>query len=395
MGPAVTASSNNPDVGRDRTDAWPPAPDVGRDRTDAGRPAPDVGRDRTDAGRPAPDVGRDRTDAGRPAPEVGRDRTDAGRPAPDVPDAPAKLPRGSWGAAIKLTLAEFKKDHLSDRAAALTYYSVLSIFPAILVVVSLVGLAGKSASQSLIDNAGKLAPGQVRQILTAAIRQLQHGHQSVAGLVALVSLVVAIWSASGYVAAFMRASNAIYDVPEGRPMWKTVPIRLAVTIVTLVLLAVSSVIVVVTGSLAGRIGQILGIGSTAVTVWNIAKWPVLLVIVGFLFSLLYWASPNAKHGFRWITPGGILAITVWVIASAAFGSYVANFGSYNKTYGSLAAMIIFLVWLWISNSAILLGAELNAELERGRAMLGGHPADKEPYMQLRDTTKIRGHEPDR
>ena len=131
----------------------------------------------------------------------------------------------------------------------------------------------------------------------------------------------------------MRASNAIYDVPEGRPVWKTVPIRLAVTIVTMLLLAVSAVAVVVTGSLADRVGQILGVGSTAVTVWEIAKWPVLLVIVGFLFGLLYWASPNAKHGFRWVTPGGILAIVLWVRASAAFGLYVANFGSYNKTYG--------------------------------------------------------------
>jgi YihY family inner membrane protein len=309
-----------------------------------------------------------------------------------VPAAKARLPRGSWRAAVKRTLAEFKRDNLPDRAAALTYYSVLSIFPAILVVVSLVGLAGKSASQSLITNAGKLAPGSVRQILTAAIRQLQHG-QSAAGVVALVSLAVAIWSASGYVAAFMRASNAIYDVPEGRPGWKTVPIRLAVTIVTLVLLSVSAVMVVVTGSLAGRAGQVLGAGSTAVTVWNIAKWPVLLVIVGFLFSLLYWASPNAKQGFRWVSPGGILAIVVWVIASAAFALYVANFGSYNKTYGTLAGLIIFLVWLWISNSAILLGAELNAELERGRAILAGHPEAEEPYMQLRDTTKIRGKNP--
>ena len=315
-----------------------------------------------------------------------------GRPNPDeagVPDSLARLPRGSWRAAVKRTLAEFKRDNLSDRAAALTYYSVLSIFPAILVIVSLVGLAGKSASQSLITNAGKLAPGSVKQILTAAIRQLQQG-QSAAGVVAVVSLAVAVWSASGYVAAFMRASNAIYDVPEGRPVWKTVPIRLAVTIVTLVLFSVSAVMVVVTGSLAGRVGQVLGVGSTAVTVWNIAKWPVLLVIVGFLFSLLYWASPNAKQGFRWVSAGGILAIVVWVIASAAFGLYVANFGSYNKTYGTLAGMIIFLVWLWISNSAVLLGAELNAEIERGRAMLARHPETEEPYMQLRDTTKIRG-----
>ena len=321
--------------------------------------------------------------------ESGDGRPDAARRAADMPATPIRLPRGSWRDTFKRTLGEFKRDNLSDRAAALTYYSVLSIFPALLVIVSLIGLAGKSMSQSLITNTGKLAPGSVKQILTAAIQQLQHGHHAAAGVVALVSIAVAIWSASSYVAAFMRASNAIYDVPEGRPVWKTVPIRLAVTIVILLLLSVSAVAVVVTGSLADRFGQILGVGSTAVTVWDIAKWPVLLIIVGFLFGLLYWASPNAKHGFRWVTPGGLLAVALWVLASAAFGLYVANFGSYNKTYGTLAAVIIFLVWLWVSNSAILLGAELNAELQRGRAMLGGHPETEEPYVQLRDTTKIR------
>jgi membrane protein len=187
----------------------------------------------------------------------------------------------------------------------------------------------------------------------------------------------------------MRASNAIYDVPEGRPVWKTLPIRIGVTVVVMVLLAVSAVAVVATGGLAERLGRLLGIGRTAVRVWDIAKWPVLLLIVGFLFALLYWASPNARQPFRWITPGGTLAVVVWVVASVAFALYVANFGSYNKTYGSLASVIIFLVWLWLSNTAILLGAELNAELERGRAIAAGHPPEEEPYMELRDTSKLR------
>jgi membrane protein len=164
-----------------------------------------------------------------------------------------------------------------------------------------------------------------------------------------------LWLASRYVAAFMRASNAIYDVPEGRPVWKTLPIRIGVTVVVMVLLAASAVAVVATGGLAGRLGRLLGIGSTAVRVWDLAKWPVLLLIVGFLFALLYWASPNARQPFRWITPGGTLAVVVWVVASVAFALYVANFSSYNKTYGSLASVIIFLVWLWLSNTAILLG----------------------------------------
>jgi YihY family inner membrane protein len=303
-------------------------------------------------------------------------------------ERPTQLPGGSWWAAVKRTFKEFRIDNLSDWAAALTYYSVLSIFPALLVLISLIDLAGKSTIQGLLDNLDQVAPGTVNEILSTAIRNLQQTRGS-AGVLALVGLAAALWSASGYIAAFMRASNAIYDVPEGRPVWKTVPIRLGVTVVVMLLLAVSAVAVVATGGLADRIGRLLGIGSAAVTAWDIAKWPVLLVLVSFMFALLYWASPNAKQGFRWVTPGGILAVVVWVVASVAFALYVANFASYNKTYGSLAGMIVFLVWLWLSNIAILLGAELNAELERSRAITAGHPADDEPYMELRDTSKLR------
>jgi membrane protein len=203
-----------------------------------------------------------------------------------------------------------------------------------------------------------------------------------------VGLGGAIWSASGYIAAFMRASNAIYDIEEGRPFFITIPVRLAVTIVLLALLAISAIAVLVTGGLAGQIGKILGIGGTAVTIWDIAKWPVLLLIVSFMFSILYWAAPNVKHpGFRWLSPGGVFAVAVWVIASGAFALYVANFSSYNKTYGALASVVIFLVWLWISNIAVLLGAEWNAELERARQMEAGHPADREPFVDPRKAPK--------
>ena len=305
-----------------------------------------------------------------------------------APERPTQLPGGSWWAAIKRTVREFQVDNLKDWAAALTYYSVLSIFPALLVLISLLDLAGPSTIQRLLDNLGQVAPGSVNQILEGAINNLRQTRGS-AGLLALVGLAVALWSASNYIGAFMRASNAIYDVPEGRPVWKTLPIRIAVTVVVMVLLAVSAVAVVATGGLADRIGRLLGLGSAVVTVWDLVKWPVLLLLVSFMFALLYWASPNAKQGFRWVTPGGILAVVVWVVASVAFALYVANFGSYNKTYGSLASVIIFLVWLWLSNTAILLGAELNAELERSRAIAAGHPPDEEPYMELRDTRKIR------
>jgi membrane protein len=315
-------------------------------------------------------------------------RQGRGRREDKAPERPTQLPGGSWWAAVKRTIREFRVDNLSDWAAALTYYSVLSIFPALLVLIALVDLAGPRTIQTLLDNLGQVAPGSVNQILATAIENLQQTRGS-AGVLALVSLAAALWLASRYIAAFMRASNAIYDVPEGRPIWKTLPIRIGVTVVVMVLLAVSAVAVVATGGLAARLGRLLGIGRTAVTVWDIAKWPVLLLIVGFMFGLLYWASPNARQPFRWVTPGGILAVVVWVLASLGFAVYVANFGSYNKTYGSLASVIIFLVWLWLSNTAILLGAELNAELERSRAIAAGHPADEEPYMELRDTSKIR------
>jgi YihY family inner membrane protein len=316
------------------------------------------------------------------------DRLRGRRGRGDQPERPTQLPGGSWWAAVKRTVREYQVDNLRDWAAALTYYSVLSIFPALLVLISLIDLAGQTTIQTLLDNLGQVAPGSVNQILAAAIGNLQQTRGS-AGVVALVGLAAALWSASSYIGAFMRASNAIYDVPEGRPIWKTLPIRIAVTVVVMVLLTVSAVAVVATGGLADRVGRLLGVGTAAVTAWDLAKWPVLLLIVSFMFALLYWASPNAKQGFRWVTPGGILAVVLWVAASAAFALYVANFGSYNKTYGSLASVIIFLVWLWLSNIAILLGAELNAELERSRAIAAGHPPDAEPYMELRDTSKLR------
>ncbi|MDX6741691.1 YihY/virulence factor BrkB family protein [Actinocorallia sp. A-T 12471] len=286
---------------------------------------------------------------------------------------------------------EFRRDGLSDWAAALTYYGVLSVFPAMLVVVSLVGLGGRSMSQRFLDNVATLAPGVVREVLTDALGELQKG-QGGAGVIAILGLAGAFWSASGYVGAFMRASNAVYDVPEGRPIWKTVPLRIGITAVTLVLLSASAAAVVVSGPLAERVGEVVGLGSVAVTTFDTVKWPVLVVGVSLMIALLYWAAPNAKQGFRWVTPGGILATVLWLAASAGFGVYVANFGSYNKTYGSLAAVIVFLVWLWITNLAILLGAELNAELERGRAMADGHPEEAEPYIELRDTQALT-HDP--
>jgi membrane protein len=306
-----------------------------------------------------------------------------------VPETPTELGGRSWLGTLKRTVREFREDNLTDWAAALTYYGILAIFPALLAFFSILGLIGSSATQPLLDNISELAPGPAREILTSAIENLQKG-QGAAGILFVVGLAGALWSASGYVAAFMRASNAIYDVGEGRPIWKTLPTRVLTTVVLVLMLAALAVGVTFTGGLAEEAGNVLGVGSTAVTVWDIAKWPVIVLIVITMFAVLYWAAPNVKHPkFRWVSPGGIVALLVWILASAAFAFYVANFGSYNKTYGALGGVIVFLVWLWISNIAVLLGAEFNAELERGRAIEAGHPEDEEPFLEPRDTRKLK------
>ncbi|MEV7415478.1 YihY/virulence factor BrkB family protein [Streptomyces sp. NPDC089919] len=323
-----------------------------------------------------------------PRPPVS-DHAEGAGPAPEVaeraPDRPSQLPKRSWWAVLRRTVAEFRDDELADRAAALTYYGVLALFPALLVLVSLLGVAGESATEKVLDNLQKLTPGSARDVIADAVRQLQ-GNAGTGSLLAVVGLALAVWSASGYVAAFIRAANAVYDVPEGRPVWKVLPLRLALTVTLMVLAVVSALIVVFTGGLARQAGSALGLGDTTMTVWSIAKWPVLLVLVTAMIVILYWAAPNAKgRGFAWVSPGSVLALAIWMAASAGFAFYVANFGSYNKTYGTLAGVIIFLVWLWITNLAILLGLEFDAEMARQRAIAGGLPEDEEPYVEPRDT----------
>src|SRR3954451_5928992 len=302
----------------------------------------------------------------------------------EAPDNPTDLPKQSWPQTLKRTGKQFGDDKLSIWAAALTYYAILSIFPALLALVSILGLIGPSATQPLLDNLSTVAPGPAKDILTNVLKSLGSAKGS-SGLAFIIGLGAAIWSASGYIGAVMDAANNVWDAPEGRPIWKRVPLRLVVTVVMLILLAASALAVVLTGPLAKSVGDIIGLGSTFVTVWNIAKWPVLLLVVSFMISLLYWAGPNVKQpGFPWVTPGGLLAVVLWLIASALFAVYVANFASYNKTYGSLGGIIVFLVWLWITNIIILLGAEFNAEMERSRQIAAGPPEGKEPSLPLRD-----------
>jgi membrane protein len=302
-----------------------------------------------------------------------------------MPDGPTELPKRSWWRALTRAVKEFIADDMLDWAAALTYYSVLSIFPGIIVLTALVGLLGQSAADVLIDNVRQVAPAGARDTLVNVIEQIQ-GSASFAGPVAIAGLLGALWAASGYVGGFIRASNAIYEVDEGRPAWKTLPLRVFLTLVMVLLLAATALGIVLTGDVADRLGHLAGLGSTGVLVWNIAKWPVLAVLLSLAIALLYWASPNVRQlGFRWLTPGSLFAILVWVLASAGFAFYVANFASYNKVYGSLATVIVFLVWLWISNIAILLGAEFDAELTRERQIEEGHPPTEEPFLEPRDT----------
>lgn len=297
------------------------------------------------------------------------------------------VPLSRWPRVAKRTVTEFKADNLTDLAAALTYYGVLSIFPALLALVSILGLLGRATLQPLINNVGSLAPGAARQLISTFLTQL-HGSQGKASLALIVGIAVAVWSASGYVAAFMRAANIVYDISEGRPVWKTLPVRVVITLAAIIALVLLAIGVVFTGTLAHKTGVILGVGHTAQTAWTIAKWPVMIIIASVLISLLYWAAPNVKPaGFRWLSAGSVLAVGIWLIASAAFGLYVASFSSYSKTYGSLASIIVFLIWLWITNVAILLGLEFNAELDRERAIQTGHPPGAEPYTEPRDTRK--------
>ncbi|MEV7180035.1 YihY/virulence factor BrkB family protein [Kitasatospora sp. NPDC093679] len=301
------------------------------------------------------------------------------------PSSPLDVPARGWWQVLKRTAREFMADELPDRAAALTYYGILAIFPALLVLVSVLALAGTSATDTVLDNLRSLAPGPARDILHSAITQLQNG-RAAGGFLAVIGLAGALWSASGYIGAFIRAANAVYDIREGRPMWKTTPLRIGLTLLTMVLLVLCAVIVVFTGRVARRAGDLLGLGDTALTVWAVAKWPALVLLVALMIALLYWAAPNVRgRGLRWTSPGSLLAVLLWLALSAGFAAYVANFGSYNKTYGTLAGVVVFLVWLWLTNLAVLLGLELDAELAREQAIRTGQPRTLEPYVAPRDT----------
>jgi membrane protein len=307
-----------------------------------------------------------------------------------LPESPTDLTRRSWWYVARRTGREFSKDQCLDLAAALTYYAVLSLFPALLALLSLVGLVGQGPStvRQLMDILRNMGGGTAADTIEPSITSLSQAGNA-AGFALVLGLVLAVWSASGYVGAFGRALNRVYQVGEGRPFWKLRPLQLALTLAALVLIALVACALVLTGPAARAVGDALGLGDTAVLVWDIAKWPVVVVVVLVVISTLYYATPNVRQPkFRWISGGALVALVVWVLASTAFGFYVSNFASYNKTYGALAGVVVFLLWLWLTNLALLFGAELNAELERGRELQGGLPAEKELQLPPRDTKSI-------
>ncbi|WP_163720337.1 YihY/virulence factor BrkB family protein [Mycolicibacterium psychrotolerans] len=322
----------------------------------------------------------------RPAQDV-EDRPDADDP--DKPDSPTELTRPSLLYVLRQTAGEFTRDQCMDLAAALTYYAVLSLFPALLVVMSLLGVVGQGerTADTILGIVDDVSPGAAVDVLRQPIEQLVNAPS--AGFTLVAGLLGALWSASGYVGAFGRAMNRIYEVEEGRPAWKLRLQQLGLTFGGLIVAAIAALLLAVSGPVAEAVGGHLGIGQTGLTVWNIARWPVLLLLVVVGVATLYFTGPNVKQPkFRWISVGAAIAILTWIVASLLFGFYVANFGSYNKTFGTLAGVIVFLLWLWLTNLALLFGAEVDAELERGRQLQAGIPAEDLLQLPLRDTKVI-------
>jgi membrane protein len=295
-------------------------------------------------------------------------------------------PKATTGGTLKRTLKEFSEDNLTDWAAALTYYGVLALFPALVGLLSIIGLLVDP--KTLTDALTSIVPGSASDALTPVITQLA-GNKSAAGFGLILGLAGAVWSASGYVGAFTRAANVVYETPEGRKIWKLKPLQLLVTLVGILFAAVILATLVLSGPVVDAIGQALGIGETGRTVWNVVKWPIVLVLLALMIAVLYYSTPNVKlRGFKWVSPGAGVAILVAIVASALFAFYVGNFGSYNKTYGTLAGVVVFLIWFWLINVALLFGIELDAEIERTRELKEGVPrAEKEIQLDAREEPK--------
>jgi membrane protein len=294
--------------------------------------------------------------------------------------------KATTGSTVKRTLTEFSEDNLTDWAAALTYYGVLAMFPALIALVSIVGLL--TDPRELTDALTEVVPADAADTLNPVIQQIA-GNSGTAGFALIVGLAAAVWSASGYVGAFTRAANIVYETPEGRKIWKLKPLQLLVTLVGILFAALILAMLVLSGPVVDAVGQSIGLGDTVLSIWDWAKWPVILVLLALMIAVLYYSTPNVKlRGFTWVSAGAGVAILVAIVASALFAFYVGNFGSYNKTYGALAGVVIFLIWFWLINVALLFGIELDAEIERTKELKEGVPrADKEIQLDARDTPK--------
>jgi len=293
----------------------------------------------------------------------------------------------TWRGVLVRAARGFVKDHCSDWAASLTYYGVLAMFPSAIVVVALVNLVseGERTVGTVVGLLRDMGAGAIveNQAVVDAIHNVV-GQKSAAGVLLSFGLVTAVWSASGYVAAFTRASNAIYGVEEGRPFYRLRPLQVLLTMVALVLLAVVALMLIVSGPVTEAVGDRLGLGDVPRVLWTVAKWPVLLLIAMLLLAMLFWIAPNVRQPrFRWLTVGGFVTLLATGLASFGFGLYVANFGSYDRTYGSLGAVIAFLVWLFLVNGAVLLGVEVNAEVQRGRELQAGAAEVDDPVLPPR------------
>ncbi len=314
----------------------------------------------------------------------------------DPVDEKERVPTGTsretgWWPTMKRTVSEFREDNMTDWAAALTYYGLLSLFPALIALVSILGLFGdpERTTSSITDIVTAIGPETAADTFQGPIESIT-SNRGTAGVLFFVGLGTALWSASAYVGAFSRAQNVIYETSEGRPFWRLRPLQIVITLAMVLILAAVLLALVLTGPVVEAVAEPIGVGESAVDVWNIAKWPVLIGVVLLMFAVLYYATPNVKlRGFRFITPGSVLAIVLWAVASALFALYVSQFGSYDKTYGTLGGLVSLLIWMWISNLALLMGAELNAEREREVQLEKGMPgAEKQIQLERRS-------EPDR
>jgi membrane protein len=311
------------------------------------------------------------------------------RPAPDDPSKatwPFQITGRTWKYIVRRTLHESVQDGIVDAAGALTFFAVLSVFPAALALVSLIGVIGdgEDVVNRLLTLLGEVAPGAVVEILRQPLGEL--AATSTASITLALGVAAALWSASIYVSAFSRALNRIYEVEEGRPFWKRKPIQLAVTVLIFILVLLVAAVVALSSPVARLIGDTLGIGDAALDAWDIGKWPVLASAVVLIVAVLYATTPNIRQPrFRWLSLGALLAILLMGAASGGFAFYVANFASYNRIFGTFASVVIFLLWLFLVNLALLLGAEFNTELERGRQLQAGIRAEGRLQLPPRDT----------